>query len=63
MPEVEDVLEALQPGEVSDPVQAEGAYHLIKLEKRIAPKAVKFEDVKESIRKDLTERVVQAVMV
>src|SRR5262245_6182496 len=36
---------ALKEGEVSDAVQAEGSLHLIKLERRIAPKAVKFEDV------------------
>lgn len=47
---------ALKEGEVSDPVQAEGFYHLIKLEKRIPPKAVKFEDYRESIRNDLRNR-------
>jgi foldase protein PrsA len=54
-----DAAFALKPGEVSDMVQAEGAYHLIMLEKRNAPKVVKFEDVKESIRKELYERAVQ----
>jgi parvulin-like peptidyl-prolyl isomerase len=52
----------LKPGEVSDPVQAEGSLHLIKLEQRIQPKAVKFEDVKESLRKDLEEKLVQQGM-
>ncbi len=52
----------LKEGEVSDPVQAEGAFHLIKLEKKIAPKAVKFEDVRESVRADLTEALIQATM-
>jgi len=52
----------LKPGEVSDPVQAEGSLHLIKLVQRIQPKAVKFEDVKESLRKDLEEKLVQAGM-
>ncbi|MGN6627495.1 MAG: peptidylprolyl isomerase [Tepidisphaeraceae bacterium] len=49
---------ALKVGEVSDPVEADGAYHLIKLEKRNAPKAVKFEDVKESLRQDLQDKLV-----
>ena len=35
---------------------------LIKLVQRIPPKAVKFEDVKESLRKDLEERLVQQGM-
>jgi parvulin-like peptidyl-prolyl isomerase len=50
---------ALKPGELSDPVEAKGAYHLLKLEQRIPPKVFKFEDVKESIREELQERAVQ----
>jgi foldase protein PrsA len=53
---------ALKEGEVSDIVEADGAYHLILLEKRIPPKAVKFEDVKESLRADLMDRAVQATV-
>jgi parvulin-like peptidyl-prolyl isomerase len=54
-----DVAFSLKPGEVSDTVQAGDAYHLILLEKRIEPKAVKFEDVKESLRHDLADRLTQ----
>jgi hypothetical protein len=54
-----DVAFSLKPGEVSDSVQAEGTYHLIKLEKRIEPKAVKFEDVKQSLRDDLLDLMTQ----
>ena len=50
-----DTAFALQKGEVSDPIQVEGLYHLIKLEGRIPPKAVKFEDVKDSLRQDLDQ--------
>lgn len=57
-----DAAFALEVGEVSDPVQASGAYHLIKLEQRIAPKAVKFEEHKESIRRELYERLMQATV-
>jgi parvulin-like peptidyl-prolyl isomerase len=57
-----DAAFALQEGEVSEPVNADGAYHLIRLDRRIAPKAVKFEDVKESLREDLIERRIQAEM-
>ena len=56
---LKDAAFALKPGELSDPVEAKGAYHLLKLENRIAPKAVKFEDVKDGIREELHERAVQ----
>jgi hypothetical protein len=47
---------------MSDAIQVEGAYHLLLLERRIPPKVVKFEDVKESIRAKLQENAVQATM-
>lgn len=59
---MKDTAFSLKEGEVSDAVMFEGAYHLIKLERRIAPKAVKFEDVKDGLRQDLHERLVQATM-
>jgi len=49
-------------GDISDVVQAEGGFHLIQLEKRIPPKAVQFEDVKESLRKDLYARATDATV-
>ena len=49
-------------GEISDVVQAEGGFHIIQLEKRIPPKAVKFEDVKESLSKDLNARALDAAV-
>lgn len=57
-----DAAFSLKEGEVSDPVQANGAYHIIRLEQRIAPRAVKFEDVKDSIRTELFNRAVQATV-
>lgn len=48
----------LKEGEVSSQVQAEGSYHLIKLERRIPPKAVKFEDVKNALRDDLQNQLI-----
>jgi parvulin-like peptidyl-prolyl isomerase len=53
---------ALQPGEVSDPVLAEGAYHLIKVEQRFEPRAVRFEDVKETVRLTVHEQFMQATI-
>lgn len=43
-------------GDVSDPVEANGNYHLIKLMEHIAPKAVKYEDVKDYVREQLRDR-------
>jgi peptidyl-prolyl cis-trans isomerase D len=57
-----DAAFSLKEGEVSDAVEAEGAYHLLQLVHRIPPKAVKFEDVKESLRDDLQDRLVQATI-
>ncbi len=56
---MKDAAFALEPGEMSDPVEARGAYHLLMLEQRIPPKIFKFEDVKDSIREELNERAVQ----
>lgn len=43
-----------EPGELSGPVQAGGAYHLIKLEEKFPPnKAVKYEDHREILREEL----------
>ncbi|HEV2292652.1 MAG TPA: peptidylprolyl isomerase [Tepidisphaeraceae bacterium] len=56
---LKDAAFALKPGEMSDPVEAKGAYHLLMLEQRIPPKVFKFEDVKDSIREELNERAVQ----
>jgi parvulin-like peptidyl-prolyl isomerase len=53
---------ALQPGQVSDTLSLGGNWYIIKLEQKFAPKAVKFDAVKESLRKSMTERVVEARM-
>lgn len=52
----------LKVGEISNIVNAGDAYHLIKLEQKFAPKAVKFEDVKDILRERLYENAVQALV-
>ncbi|HQY88642.1 MAG TPA: peptidyl-prolyl cis-trans isomerase, partial [Tepidisphaeraceae bacterium] len=47
-----DTAFALQVGQISDPIQLDGLFHIIKLEEKIPPKAVKYEDVKESVRNE-----------
>ena len=49
----------LKEGEVSNIVQSEGAYHLIKLEQRFAPRAVKYETVRENLAVKAREQVIQ----
>ncbi|HLL87824.1 MAG TPA: peptidyl-prolyl cis-trans isomerase [Tepidisphaeraceae bacterium] len=49
-------------GEVSEPVMAEGAYHLIKVEAIVPPSVVKFEDVKDSVRASLQERLIEGAV-
>jgi len=61
-PVFKDTAFTLKEGEVSDAVLAEGFYHLIKLDRKIAPKAVKFEDVKDVIRTDLTRKATDALV-
>jgi hypothetical protein len=54
-----DAAFALKVGEVSDPVEYQNAFYLIKLEERLPPVAVKFDDVKDSLRKKLYENIMQ----
>jgi parvulin-like peptidyl-prolyl isomerase len=57
-----DTAFGLEVGEVSDPVQAEGAYHLIRLEERFEPRAVRFEDVEKSVRQTLYDQWMQVAL-
>ena len=52
----------MKEGDVSNIVQSEGAYHLIKLEQKFAPRAVKFEGVREALREKAREQIVQRVV-
>ncbi|HZZ42513.1 MAG TPA: peptidylprolyl isomerase [Tepidisphaeraceae bacterium] len=51
-----------EPGEISDPIQTGDSFHLIQLVQKIAPKAVKYEDVKDSVRKELYDRLMYATI-
>lgn len=54
---------ALEPGKVStDAIQDRGFYHILKVERRIEPTVVKYEDVKDSVREDLVRRRAAALM-
>ena len=52
----------LADGEVSETIEADNAFHILKLERRIEPKVVKFENVKENLRASLNDQVLQAAV-
>ena len=57
-----DMAFALQPGQVSETLSLNGFYFILKLEKKYPPKAVKFDNVKDSLRKSMFDRLVQSLM-
>lgn len=48
---------ALEPGQVSNPIELEGSYHILKLERRIPADDLPFDEVKEALRKNLIARL------
>ena len=52
---IRDAVFSMQVGKVSDVVQDGSSYHILKLERIFPPRVVKFEDVKESVRKILQD--------
>lgn len=55
-----DVAFTLQPGQVSDPVEANGMIYLIKMDNRFAPRAVKYDLVRDAVRRQLFEAALQS---
>ena len=53
---------SLEVGQVSEAVEADGAYHLIQLVRKIDPTAVKFEDVKDELATQLLAEQSTVVM-
>lgn len=53
----------LQKGQVSDDtLSLNGNFYIVKLDQKFAPKAVKFENVKDSLRKSMYDRLAQVAM-
>jgi foldase protein PrsA len=61
-PAVREVVFALRPGQVSNPTAVGELIHVFKLERRIPPEDVRFEDVREQVEAELRERVVRQKM-
>jgi parvulin-like peptidyl-prolyl isomerase len=53
---------SLSEGAVSETINLEGHFFIVKLEKLYPPKAVKFDKVKDSLRKSIFDRLVQSAM-
>jgi parvulin-like peptidyl-prolyl isomerase len=53
---------AMQPGEVSNLIEAEGSFHVLKLERRDPADEARFEDVRAHLEKNLRARLVAAEM-
>jgi parvulin-like peptidyl-prolyl isomerase len=60
--EIRQLAFSLQPGQVSDMLVLGENYYLIKLEQKFAPKAVKFADVKENLRKEMYDALAEQTM-
>jgi foldase protein PrsA len=61
-PEFKQVAFELKKGEISDPVQISKFIYLIKLIDRVPPAHARFEDYRDSVKKELYESTVQAAM-
>lgn len=50
---------ARKPGDISETIAADGAFHILRLDRKVEPKAVKFEDVKDSLKAEMQERLTE----
>ncbi|KKL27094.1 hypothetical protein LCGC14_2388610, partial [marine sediment metagenome] len=58
-----DAAFALAPGKVSGIVQAGNVFHVLKLHKRVPTGKAKYEDVKDTLRQQLAERLTERLKV
>ena len=48
----------MKPGEVSNPIEAEGSIHVLKLERRIPAENVTFDAARQTLHKNLQARLI-----
>jgi parvulin-like peptidyl-prolyl isomerase len=53
---------ALEPGQISNPIEVEGSYHVLRLERRIPAEEVTFDQVEQELRKNLRARLLAEEM-
>lgn len=53
---------ALEPGQVSNPIEAEGSFHVLKLERRIPADEATFDDCRDKLRTGLLARLLAEQM-
>jgi len=53
---------SLQPAQMSDTLSLGGHFYILKLEQKFPPKAVKFENVKDALRRSMYDRLTQNLM-
>ena len=49
----------MQPGEVSNPIEVDGYFHIIRLERRIPPVETSIEDVSDALRQSIRARLIE----
>lgn len=59
--EFETALKKMKPGEISEPVKSMVGYHIIKLVEVNEPRQFAFDEVKEKIRKNLEDKMREAI--
>lgn len=53
VPEFEKSVFKLKPGEISEPIHSPYGYHIVRVDKKIPPKDLTFEEVKARVKEDL----------
>ncbi len=56
LPELEEVAFKLKPGEIGDLIETIYGYHIIKVEEKIPPTQLSFEEIREKLKKETEEK-------
>lgn len=56
LPELEEAAFRLKPGEISDLIETIYGYHIIKMEEKLPPAQLSFEEIRDKLRKETEEK-------